>query len=111
MNIEINGRYFMPHDYDNEEWRRIKGFRRYLISNYCRIKNKVTDQILKPQIGDRKTKRTVYTIRVNNDQETKVVDLTQTVKAMPFSFKVYLTHNKEGFLTYKKSDEYIYGAF
>lgn len=111
MKVEINGRYLMPHDYDNEEWRRIKGFRKYLISNYCRVKRKLDNKILKPKEAFNKTVKPTYYIRVYNDQEYRDINLEKTVKAMAFSFVIKIAYERDGYLTYNKKDEYIYGAY
>ena len=108
MKYEIDGRYFYPYDYEDEEWRRIKGFPQYHVSNYGRIRNKETKKILKPQIVRYKNSNTLN-FKLYNHGRKKTVYIRKLMREYNFPFVVYPSYSE--YFQRRKGSEFIYDCF
>jgi len=114
--IELNGRYYMLHDFEHELWQTLPDFPDYMISNFSRVKrmtpNNNHSRIMKPQIYDNKTKesRCVFML-VNRDgkqMQVRIEDLYSTVK---FKHIISIAEQSDEYVKYQRWAEYIYNAF
>ena len=101
MKIDINGRYFMLHDFEDEVWRKVKGYKNYLVSNYGRIKNTTIEKIMTPII-DHTNKGEKYVFKLSDKSRCHKFILEDIMIAVNFKTPIY--HDN-------KSSEYIYDAF
>ena len=69
VNIDVVPKYEAVDKYRDEIWKDIIGSKTYQVSNYGRVKNKITDYILKPQL----LSETYYGVRVDINGITKTV--------------------------------------
>lgn len=107
MNIEINGRYFMPYDYEHEVWKKVKGYKNYYISNCWRVKHK-DGYIVKPQIFNVEH-RVYYYVMLNEGLVRKRHNLEDVMIANGFKSENKI-HNDD-ILRYRKNSEFIYDCF
>jgi hypothetical protein len=112
--IELNGRYFMPHDFEYEIWKPINGFPNYLFSNFSRVKNIPNKgnkrvMILTPYIHYERTNNIQFQLTRDGKQyKVKVEDL---IIAAKFKHIVRIKLHNEDYVRYDKNAEYIYNAF
>lgn len=106
--IEVNARYYMKHDYENEIWKVVKGFDNYLISNYSRIKRIDNNLIMKPEIITSGIKTTYY-IKLSSEHGRSKFNIDDIVINAGFKTISKITQEKE--LIYRKSSEFIYDCF
>lgn len=122
--IEINGRYFMPHDFEYELWETIADYPNYMISNFSRIKRKPTTNdntmIMKPCVYDRrdmkynkenKSEYFMYVMLTKDGKQFKVNIADLIVKTKFKNIVKIKLSEDEQFVRYDKNAEYIYNAF
>jgi hypothetical protein len=105
--IEINVRYYQPQSFDEEIFKNIKGYKRYLISDYGRVKIKETGQILRPDITRYKDKTYIF-VGLSNKQGRKRFDINDILATSFKKFRKVVEYKE---LKYNKNQEFIYGAF
>jgi hypothetical protein len=108
--ITIDGRYFMDYDYEDEQWKPFPKYKKYMVSNYCRVRN-VDGKILKPFRIDHQTKSPTFYTQVYHKGKVIKFRLFDLVKRMRFPFMVKISYSNDKYLTYNKADEYIYGSY
>jgi hypothetical protein len=106
MNIEINGRYFMPHDYDEEIWKSVKGYPSYLISNMWRVKRKDTGKVLTPSRNGNK-----WQMSLSNKGKRTKFPFIELMQAAGFENIPKFKYRKTKLFKTYKNDEFIGGAF
>jgi hypothetical protein len=107
MKIEINVRYYQKQSFDEEIWKNIKGYSRYLISDHGRIKIKETEQILKPYIKRHKNKTYIH-VKLSNKHGRKDFSMNDLLNA---AFKKHKRVVEYKELKYNKNSEFIYDAY
>lgn len=108
MKIKLDGRYYMPYDYEDEIWYSVKGYSLYQVSNYCRVKNIQTGNILHPQRVNTKRSHTLHFRLYNGGRHyTLAIKTLQKEHRWEFIAKIDFSD----YLHYRRNEEYIYGAF
>lgn len=106
MNIEINGRYFMPHDYDEEIWKSVKGYPSYLISNMWRVKRKDTGKILTPILHGK-----LWNVKLSSGRKRVIFSFKELMETTGFVNVPKLKYRSNKLFKTYKNDEFIGGAF
>lgn len=101
--IEIDGRYFMPYDYEDEIWKSVKGYSNYKVSNLGRVKK--DNKILLPTLQN----KSGYYIRLLNSTGGKSFHIQDIMRNAGFKKKIKVRESFE--LKYDKNDLFIYNCF
>lgn len=111
--IELNGRYFMIHDFEHEIWKIIPGYPNYMISNFSRIKtinsSKAKILIMTPFINYQRTNDIQIQLTKNGKQYK--IKIEKLLKDANFKHVIRIKLHDEQYVKYDKNAEYIYNAF
>ena len=102
--IEIDGRYYMPYDYEDEIWKTVKGYSNYKVSNLGRVKDN-DGKILNPIKKDGKN---LY-VALSDKTGHKSFNVEDIMRNAGFKKKIKVKESFE--LKYDKNDIYIYKSF
>lgn len=109
--IEINGRYFMPHDFEHEIWKSIPEYSNYMVSNFSRIRRipTVNDKtvIMKPVKMESKTNPIYYEFQLSKDGKQYKVRLDYIYSKVKFRHIVPIQEEESEFVTYRRFSEFI----
>jgi len=109
MKIEINVRYFMIQDFDEEIWKRIKGFHNYKLSNYGRVKNINLNKIMKPYIVN-KSESPKYSVILSGKNKRVSFYLNDLIiSTFNNKYRTKVVEYKD--FVYNKNDEFIFNSF
>ena len=102
--IDIDGRYFMPYDYEDEIWKSVKGYSDYKVSNLGRVKDPY-GKIVNPIKRDGK----YYYVALSDKLGHKNFNIEDIMRNAGFKKKLKVRESFE--LKYDKNDLFIYNCF
>lgn len=107
----LSNKYFQEQDFKCEIWRRIPGFLNYEVSNYARLRNVDTGNLIKPFISERKTIPDVYGFSLSKDNTVTRMRCSKIMNLVGFEPDTIPIQDEEFKLEYRRSDEFIYNCY
>jgi hypothetical protein len=113
--IELNGRYFMQHDFEHEHWKVIPDFPEYMISNFSRVKRKPTTNnntiIMKPAVLENKNGKIWYEFQLMKDGKQHKIRMDRIFDTVKFKHIHSIAVQPDNYVRYRRFSEFIYDAF